>query len=142
MTRPQLARVRRWIFARHAHPLSAWSRWATTPLLLVPLWTRRAATVLPIAGWFAINPVMTPPVTDDDPFATRAMLGEEQWASDLNKRGDLVALNLVGSACLVAAGAAAWRHRPIATLAATAASMITTLLSWRAYADRYNPDEG
>ncbi|WP_078286087.1 hypothetical protein [Mycobacteroides chelonae] len=51
--------VRRWIFERHCHPVSAWSRWATTPLLLVPVWTRRWRWAVPIAAWLAINPVAT-----------------------------------------------------------------------------------
>ena len=71
-------RVRRWVFRRHAHPVSAWSRWATTPLIVLPLWTRNWRTAVPVAAWFAVNPVMTPPVTDDHAFATRAMLGEER----------------------------------------------------------------
>ena len=29
------------VFARHSNPWSAWTRWLSTPLVLVPLWTRR-----------------------------------------------------------------------------------------------------
>jgi hypothetical protein len=32
----------------------------STPLLLVPLWTRRWWLYVPIGLWFALNPVMTP----------------------------------------------------------------------------------
>ena len=137
MQRSQLDRARRWIFARHAHPISAWSRWATTPLILVPLWTRRWSTAIPVAAWMLINPVLTPPVSDDHAFATRAMLGEEQWTKDRADRGGIVALNVTGSACLVIAGVAARKRRPVPMVLATATAMITTLLTWREYANHY-----
>ena len=97
-------RVRHWVFVRHAHPISAWSRWASTPLVVVPLWSRRHWTAVPIAAWMIINPVITPPPTDDRAFATRAILGEEQWIADPIKRVDIIALNAVGAACLSVAG--------------------------------------
>jgi hypothetical protein len=36
-----VARLRRAMFERHSNPWSAWTRWASTPLVLVPVWTRR-----------------------------------------------------------------------------------------------------
>lgn len=74
--------MRSWVFVRHAHPISAWSRWVSTPLVVAPLWYRRSWAALPIAAWMIINPIITPPVTDDRAFATRAILGEEQWIAD------------------------------------------------------------
>ncbi|WP_370629979.1 DUF6653 family protein [Tessaracoccus sp. OS52] len=68
-----------WVFQRHAHPFSAWSRLLSTPLLLVPLWTRRWRLSVPIGAWFAVNPVITPRAHDTSSFATRAILGEESW---------------------------------------------------------------
>ena len=62
------------VFVRHAHPISAWSRLASTPLVVVPLWYRRRWTALPIAAWMIINPIITPPVSNDRAFATRAIL--------------------------------------------------------------------
>lgn len=130
-------RVRRWVFERHAHPLSAWSRWATTPLLVVPLWTRDWRSALPVAAWFAVNPVMTPPVTDDHAFATRAMLGEEQWSAYPASRPDLLMINVVGTAALAGAAAGAWTRRRRLMLGCLAGSMTITLLSWRQYARVY-----
>ena len=49
-----------------------------------------------------INPVITPSVTDDRAFATRAILGEEQWIADPIKRRDIIALN--AGALLLTAG--------------------------------------
>ena len=135
MSRSMLTRV----FTRHAHPVSAWSRWASTPLVVVPLWYRRSWTALPIAVWMIINPVITPPVTDDRAFATRAILGEEQWIADPIKRRDIIALNAVSTACLFVAGVAAWRRRPLPMAVAIAGSMAVILMTWRSYADLSTP---
>ncbi|MGH8574093.1 MAG: DUF6653 family protein, partial [Gammaproteobacteria bacterium] len=35
----RLGNLRRTVFARHSNPWSAWTRWASTPLFLVPVWT-------------------------------------------------------------------------------------------------------
>lgn len=135
------ARARRWVFRRHAHPVSAWSRWATTPLVVVPLWTRNWRTLGPIAAWFAINPVMTPPVSDDRAFATRAMLGEEQWSAEPMSRPGLVAVNLVGTVGLIGAAAGAWKRRRLQTLACLACTMAITQFTWGRYAELYRrPD--
>lgn len=52
------------MFQRHAHPFSVWSRLLSTPLLLVPLRTRRWWLYGPIGAWLAVNPVITPPIHD------------------------------------------------------------------------------
>ena len=127
------------VFVRHAHPISAWSRWASTPLVVVPLWYRRGWTALPIAAWMIVNPIITPPVTDDRAFATRAILGEEQWIADPTERGDIIALNVVGAACLFVAEVAAWRRQPLPMGVAIAGSMAAILMTWRSYADLYDP---
>ncbi|MCV7308336.1 DUF6653 family protein [Mycobacteroides immunogenum] len=125
--------VRHWVFQRHCHPISAWSRLATTPLLLVPLWTRRWRWAIPIGVWLAINPIMTPPPADDRSFATRAIRGEEIWMSRPTSDPALTALSLAGSTALVSALTAAWRRSPLWAATGTATSMIVTLLAW----DRY-----
>ena len=73
---------------RQARPsqISPWSRLASTPLVVVPLWYRRRWTALPIAAWMIINQIITPPVSNDRAFATRAILGEAQWIVDPCKR--------------------------------------------------------
>ncbi|GAA1212658.1 DUF6653 family protein [Prauserella alba] len=135
-------RFRRWMFARHAHPVSAWSRWATTPLLVVPLWTRDWRHAVPIAVWMAINPVVTPPVRSDKNFATRAILGEEQWIADPKQDPGSAGLNAVGSAGLAAAALGAWTKRPVPTVLGLAWSMTVTMLGWRRYADLYDRQSG
>ena len=128
-----------WVFVRHAHPISAWSRWASTPLVVVPLWSRRSWTALPIAAWMIVNPVITPPVTDDRAFATRAILGEEQWIADPSKRRGIIVLNAVGAGCLAVAGVSASRRRPLPMAVAIAGSMAIILMTWRSYAELYDP---
>jgi hypothetical protein len=78
-------------------------------------------------------------VTSDRAFATRAILGEEQWIADPVKRLDIVAINLAGAACLAVAGVTAWRRRPLPTAVAIAATMAVILMTWRKYADLYDP---
>jgi hypothetical protein len=130
--------MRHWVFRRHAHPVSAWSRWASTPLIFVPLWYRRKWMTLPIAAWMVVNPIITPPATDDRAFATRAILGEERWTADPAARRDLIALNALGAAGLVIAGITAWARRPLPMAVAIAGSMAVVLLTWRGYADLYD----
>ena len=67
------------MFQRHAHPVSAWSRLLSTPLLLVPLWTRRWWLYVPIGAWFAVNPVMTPRAQDMSSFGTAVFVTLTLW---------------------------------------------------------------
>lgn len=129
-----LSGARRALFARHSHPLSAWSRWATTPLVLAPLWSRSPAVAAGVGLWFALNPVMTRPPRRSDRFATRAMLGEERWTRDRSSDPRMAGLNLAGSLLIAAAGVAAWRRRPAPAGLWVGASMLITLLSWKRYA--------
>lgn len=91
------------MFQRPAHPISAWSRLLSTPLLLVPLWTRRWSLYLPIGAWLAVNPVITPPAPSTSSFATRAILGEESWTRDPTSEPTILALTGMVSGSLVCA---------------------------------------
>jgi hypothetical protein len=124
-----LARARRAVFARHSNPWSAWTRWATTPLVLVPFWTRRWAHAGAVALWFALNPVVFPKPADERAWATRAMLGEEQWIVDRPKDAAL-GVNAAASAAGVAALVAAARRRRAPAAVATAAEMALLLVYW------------
>ena len=44
------------VFARHSNPWSAWTRWLSTPLVLVPLWTRRWSHAAIVGAWMAGQP--------------------------------------------------------------------------------------
>ncbi|MBS9533059.1 hypothetical protein KIH27_05580 [Mycobacterium sp. M1] len=121
--------MRRAVFARHANPWSAWTRWATTPLVLLPVWRRSWRDAAWVGAWFALNPVVFPEPTDRSAWSTRAMLGEEQWI--VNRPRDFaLLLNVFGSVALLAALAGAWRRRWRPTVIATAAGMAVTLGYW------------
>jgi hypothetical protein len=124
-----IARVRRAIFARHANPWSAWTRWASTPLVLVPAWTRRRSHAVLVGAWLAMNPVIFPKVSDERNWATRAMLGEELWITRRPKDAATV-LTIVTSVVAVVAIVAAHRHRLGLAAVATAAQMALTLVYW------------
>ena len=125
------------VFQRHAHPFSAWSRLLSTPLLLVPLWTRRWWLYVPIGAWFAVNPVMTPPADDMSSFATQAMLGEESWSRDPTSEPAVLALTGFAGASLVGAMVAAYQHRRTGAAASTAVFIALTLWEWKLWADRF-----
>lgn len=125
------------VLRRHAHPVSAWSRLLSTPLLMVPLWTRRWWLYVPIGSWFAVNPVMTPPARDMSSFATRAILGEESWTRDPLSEPMGMVLAGMASASLVGALAASYQHRKIAVVSGTGVFMALTLWQWKLWADRF-----
>ncbi|MFD4401226.1 DUF6653 family protein [Nocardia sp. NPDC058499] len=138
MNSPQ--QLRRRIFARHAHPVSAWSRLLTTPLVVAAPWTRRADVTIGVLVWFAINPIITPEPTDRTSLATRAILGEERWAADPDLDRTILVLNALSFAALSGAILAAWHRRKSPTALGTAASMVLTLCCWRRYAELYDRD--
>ena len=131
------SRIQRWVFSRHAHPVSAWSRWISTPLIVVPFWTRRWSTVVPIGAWMILNPIVTPAPSDDSAWATRAVLGEERWLAH-HPRDRLAAVNAANAATLLATLVPAWRKNKPLTMLGVGTSMALTLVSWNLYADYYN----
>jgi hypothetical protein len=135
----RLALVRRTAFARHANPWSAWTRWTTTPLVLVPVWTRRRSHAALIGAWLAVNPILFPKVADERNWATRAMLGEELWITSRPKDA-ATALSVVTSVAAVIVLVAAHRHRLVPAAAGSAVQMALTLVYWEQmvqYLDRH-----
>jgi hypothetical protein len=131
-----IARIRRKVFERHANPLSAWSRWGSTPLVLVPVWTRNWAHAVPVAAWMVANAVIFPKPENERSWATRAMLGEEMWIVDRPKDAAM-AVN-AGSSVLLAAALIAARKRKLApAVAATAGAMALTMIYWKQMVDYY-----
>jgi uncharacterized protein (DUF2062 family) len=124
------ARVRRAIFARHCHPWSAWTRWASTPLTLVPVWTRRWSHAALIGLWLAVNPFVFGKPTHQRAWSTRAMLGEELWISR-RPRDAAMLVSAVTSAAALTAVVAARRRRLVPAAIASAVQMALTLLYWQ-----------
>lgn len=141
----RIAGVRRAIFARHCHPWSAWTRWAGTPLTLVPVWTRRRSHAVLLAAWLAINPFVFGKPRHHRAWATRAMLGEELWISRRPRDAAMVVSVATSVAAAVGVVAARRRHlRPAAI--AVAVQMALTMLYWqqmvRYLARQGGPDAG
>ena len=135
----QLATFRRWMFARHSSPWSAWTRWASTPLVLVPVWTRRPRDAALVAAWLAANPVIFPKPPNDRAWATRAILGEELSVTGPKRdsaKGLTTATSLVALVAIIAGA----RHRLTLAVVACALQMALTLVYWEKmarYWDRF-----
>jgi hypothetical protein len=134
--------VGRWVFARHSHPWSAWTRWASTPLVLVPVWNRSAKQGVVVGAWFVLNAVVFPPPRDDSALATRVVLGEERWLKERSVSGAL-AINGMASAALLIALDGARRHRRRQMTIATIGTMSALLWYWREMVRFYDtPGDG
>jgi hypothetical protein len=126
---PTVGGVRRAIFARHCNPWSAWTRWASTPLTLVPVWTRRWSHAAVIGLWLAVNPFVFGKPRHQRAWSTRAMLGEELWIAR-RPLDAAMALSVVTSAVSVRALLAARRRQLVPAAIATAIQMTLTLVYW------------
>ena len=123
---------KRWVFSRHSHPWSAWTRWASTPLVLLPVWNRSARQGVVVRGsWPALQSRPLPTTSpDDSAFATRAVLGEERWLEERPVSGAL-AINCMADAALLIAIDSARRHRRWQMTIATIGTMSALLWYWR-----------
>jgi hypothetical protein len=135
------AQLRRKVFERHANPLSAWSRWGTTPLLLVPMWTRKWTHAVPVLAWMIANAVVFPKPQHERAWATRAVLGEEMWILE-RPRDAAMAVNAGATACLAAALIGARRRALVPAAAATAGAMALIMVYWKQMADYYDARAG
>lgn len=125
-----VARVRRAIFARHCHPLSAWTRWASTPLTLVPVWTRRPRHAVLLGAWLALNPFVFGKPHDQRAWATRAMLGEELWIT--RRPRDAAMVVSAATSVTAAVGVVAARRRRLRpAVIAVAVQMALTMVYWQ-----------
>ncbi|TGD32697.1 hypothetical protein EB835_03225 [Brevibacterium sp. S22] len=130
------ARLKRWVFARHSNPLSAWSRWASVPLVVLPFWKRSPRAGAAVAAWMVLNPIVFRSPRDERAWATRAMLGEELWSERL--RFDKAStVNAVSTAAMAVSIAGAWRKSAAQTVPAVVFQMSLTLVFWQLMADFY-----
>ena len=73
------------VWARHANPLSVWTRYAALPILIVAVWSRVWIgwwSVLPIAAisvWIWLNPRVFRRPASTQNWASKAVLGERVW---------------------------------------------------------------
>ncbi|MBP2191612.1 DUF6653 family protein [Nocardia goodfellowii] len=130
------ARVRRAVFARHSSPWSAWSRWATAPLLLVPVWRRSGPLAAVVGAWFVVNPIIFPAPADQRAWATKAILGEELWLLG-HPRDAALAVDVAAGGAGMIALLGAWHRRPLPTAVGTGAMMLLLLGYWELMARHY-----
>lgn len=55
-----IKRLIRKVFARHSNPWSAWTRFFSAPLVLVPVWNRSWRQGALLGVWLIANPVVFP----------------------------------------------------------------------------------
>ncbi|WP_194833590.1 DUF6653 family protein [Nocardia sp. XZ_19_369] len=130
------AGVRRTVFARHSNPWSAWSRWATAPLILVPVWMRSWPHAAAVGAWFAVNPVLFPEPADRRAWATKAILGEELWLAG-HPRDAALAVDAAATGAGMIALLGAWRRRPVPASVGIGALMVLLLWYWELMARYY-----
>lgn len=102
----------------------------STPLILVPVWTRQWAHAMWIALWLTINPVVFGKPAHQHAWSTRAMLGEELWISRRPRDATMV-VSVAASAAALGALVAARRHRLRPALIAVGVQMALTLVYWQ-----------
>ncbi|WP_432478775.1 DUF6653 family protein [Nocardioides sp. GXQ0305] len=134
-------RVTRAVFARHSNPWSAWTRWASTPLLLLPVWRHSWRDAALVGVWMAANPVVFSPPADERAWATRAILGEEQWIAE-RPIDVALAVDAAATAAGLVALVAAHRHRARAATAATVLEMGLLMAYWELMARYHDRHRG
>ena len=134
-------KVKRAVFARHSNPWSMWTRWASTPLMLVPVWRRSQRDAALVGLWMAVNPVVFSKPAHDRAWATRAALGEEQWIVE-RPMDTAMAVNVAATLALLVAMVAAHRRRAVPAAAATALEMGLLMAYWELMARYYDRNGG
>lgn len=114
----------RYVWARHANPLSGWSRVASMPLLMACLYRRNWRGLALTVVFVVLNPVLFPPPEDDSAWMTRVVYGERLWTrQDHGQLSYPEILNLCNGVAAAYAVYAALERRPAETALATALSM-------------------
>ena len=121
--------LKRAVFERHSNPWSAWTRWASAPLVLVPVWRRSGRDAALVGAWMVVNPVVFGRPSHQRAWATRAVLGEELWIAEPRMDPAMV-VNVAATAAGVVAIVAAHRHRAVPAAAATVLEMTLLMAYW------------
>lgn len=130
-------RLKRVVFARHSNPWSAWTRWASAPLMLVPVWRRSWCDAALVSVWMAVNPVVFGEPAHEREWATRAVLGEEQWIAE-RPMDTAMAVDVAATAAGLVAMVAARKRRALPAAAATALEMGLLMVYWELMARYYD----
>ena len=133
----RITSIRRAVFARHSNPLSAWSRWVSSPLVVVPFWTRRRSHAVVVAVWMLANPVIFPKPASTDVWATRVVLGEELWIQRRPLDAAMI-VNVAAATALLIAVAGGRRRSTTTATAGVTVQMVLLLVYWKLMADYYD----
>ena len=117
-------RLKRAVFARHSNPWSAWTRWVSTPLMLVPVWRRSWRDAALVGLWMALNPVV---------FGKPDMGKPIQYS---------LAVDVAATAAGVFAMVAAYQRRAMPAATATALEMALLMAYWELMARYYDRNVG
>lgn len=136
-----LKRVSRKMFEHHSNPWSAWTRLLSTPLVLVPFWTRNWRHASLVGAWLLLNPVVFSEPEDDSAWATQAMLGEEMWIAE-HPLDRAMAVNAAASACGIGGVVGALKRRPLPAAVCAVFEVALLLLYWRLMVEHYEEHRG
>ncbi|WP_313691466.1 hypothetical protein [Halorarum halobium] len=119
-----------WFWERHANPLSGWSRFLATPLLLWAVYARDRRLLALALGFTLVNLVAFPPVDRDADLAwmTRVVDAERAWLREGIDPGGWTRLNALNSAAFGYALLSAYRRRPGRAIVAAAVSTALKLV--------------
>jgi hypothetical protein len=114
----------RYFWARHANPLSGWSRVVSLPLLMSFLYYRDWRGVALTLVFVVCNPFLFSPPEDDSAWMTKVVYGERLWTkTDHDWTSYPEILNVGNGLAALYAIYAALERRPAETALATALSM-------------------
>lgn len=117
-------------------------RWEpSTPLMLVPAWRRSWRDAALVGVWMAVNPVVFGKPAHERAWATRAVLGEEQWIAE-RPMDTAMAVDVAATAAGVVAMVAARQRRAMPAAAATAVEMGLLMAYWELMARYYDRNGG
>lgn len=103
------------VWARHANPLSIWTRYTGLPLLALSVWSRvwlGIYALIPIllsVFWIWLNPRFFPKPLSTDNWASKAVIGERIWLAHpkdqipAHHRRTIAALNILTGAAFILA---------------------------------------
>lgn len=105
--------------------------------MLVPVWRRSWRDAALVGVWMAVNPVVFRKPAHERAWATRAVLGEEQWIAE-RPMDAAMAVNVAAAAAMLFAMVAAHRRRAMPAAAATALEMGLVMAYWELMARHYD----
>lgn len=129
-------RLTRKVFEHHSNPWSAWIRLLSTPLVLIPLWSRSWKHAALVGAWLLLNPVVFPVPKDASAWATREMLGEEMWMEKRPLDGAMV-VNAAASAFGIGGVLASLKRRLLPAALCTMSEVALLLIYWQLMTEYY-----